>query len=82
MFLTFQKGLYIDELRNSKQNGRTVKDGEKVLKSFKIFDQVNSRVSNGVVVGFGPKGRLGRMCDSVRLKCGHTRIPMLQCRSI
>ena len=42
-----------------------MKDGEKVLESFKIFDQVNSRVCNGVVVGFGPKGMPGRMCDSV-----------------
>ena len=48
----FPKGLYIDELRrelgvresNSKQNGRTVKDGEKALESFKIFAQVNSRL--------------------------------------
>ena len=48
----FPKGLYIDELRrelgvresNSKQNGRTVKDGEKAIESFKIFAQVNSRL--------------------------------------
>jgi hypothetical protein len=46
------KRLYIDELRrelgvresNSKQNGKTVKDGEKALESFKIFAQVNSRL--------------------------------------
>ena len=52
---------------NSKQNGKSVKDSEKVLESFKIFAQVNSRlgVFNGVVVGFGPKGMPGRMCDSV-----------------
>ena len=33
-------------------------------KTYKLF--------KGLVIGFGPKGRLGRMCKSVGLKCGHT----------
>ena len=42
-----------------------MKDCEKVLESFKIFAQVNSRAFNGVVVAFGPKGMPVIMCDSV-----------------
>ena len=33
-----------------------------------------SGVFNGVVVGFEPKGMPGKMCDSVRYKCGHTKM--------
>ena len=76
----FPKRFSIGELRivlgvresNSKQNGRTVKDDEKVLESFKIFVQTYG-VFNGLVVGFGPKWMPGRMCNSMHyLKCGHT----------
>ena len=31
-------------------------------------------IFNGLVVGFGPKGRPGRTCDSVRQKWGHTKV--------
>ena len=34
---------------NLKQNGKTVKDGEKVVESFKIFAQVNSRLMEFLV---------------------------------
>ena len=33
------------------------------------FNQLTARLKNflkGLVVGYGPKGRPGRMCDSVR----------------
>ena len=53
---------------NSKQNGRSVIDGQKLQESFKIFAQVNSKlieVINGVDVGFEPKGMPGRMCNIV-----------------
>ena len=45
-----------------------MKVGEKVLESFKTFTQLSARLKKlfiRVVVGFGPKGMPGRMCDSV-----------------
>jgi hypothetical protein len=30
------------------------------------FAQLSARLFKGLVIGFGPKGRLGRMCNSVR----------------
>ena len=40
---------------------------KKELESFQIFAQVKTYgVFNEVVVGFGPKGMPGKMCDSVR----------------
>ena len=46
-----------------------MKDGEKVLESFKIFPQVNSRLTE-LVVGFGPKGMPGKseviLCQLLR----------------
>ena len=42
------------------------------------FTQVTPRLK-GLVIGFGYKERLGRMCNSVCKKCGHTNIPETKC---
>ena len=40
---------------------------------FYSTDRKTSKLFKGQFVGFGSKGKPGRMCDSVRLKWGHTK---------
>ena len=50
---------------NSKQNWRSLKDGKKVIENFKTFCSSELKaygIFNRMVVGFGPKAMLGRMC--------------------
>ena len=48
------------------------------VRIFAIFDNFYSTyrktltLFNGLVIGFGSRGRLGRMCNTVRWKLGHT----------
>ena len=43
-----------------------------IFDNFYSTDRKTSKLFNGLVVDFGSRGRLGRMCDTVRYKLGHT----------
>ena len=45
-----------------------------IFDDFYSTDHKTQKLFKGLVFGFGPKWRLGRMCNSVRYKCGHTKI--------
>ena len=49
------------ELPKMKRDAR-----QKCSQNFAVFDNFYSKLFKGLVINFGPKGRPGRMCNSVR----------------